>query len=119
MINKTPDKQTSLLAAFKDAKPPKIVRSVGDLNTVIADGEPFYRHDKIRIPDMGNILCAPYDNHFVFRDTRKLGWTLFCTCGSVAVVIGYDAYKKDASPGPEMLVCYAHAGGNRHADGST
>jgi hypothetical protein len=119
MINKAPDKQQAVLAAFKDAKPPKIVRVVGDLNSIIADNKRFYRHDRIHIPDMGNILCASYDNQFIFRDTRKLGWTLFCSCGSVAVVVGYDAYKKDASAGPEMLVCYAHAGGNRHADGST
>lgn len=125
MIDDKQDKQQALLSAFKDAKPPKIVRSVGDLNTVMVDNKRFYRHDRIHIPGMeekgnsGSILCAPYDNHFIFRDVRKLGWTLFCTCGSPAVIIGYEAYKKDASPGAELLVCYAHAGGNKHADGST
>lgn len=109
----------ALQAAFKDAKAPKIVRVVGDLNTVEADGMKFYRHDKLHIPAMGNINCAPYDNHFIFRDTRKLGWTLFCTCGSPAVVVGYNAYARDASPGAEMLVCFTHSRNNKHADGSS
>lgn len=112
--------QQALEDAFKNATPPKIVRSVGDLNSVLADGKLFHRRDKIDIPSMGNILCAPYDNQFIFRDIRKMGWTLFCSCGSPAVVVGYDAYKRDASKNSgELIVCYTHSRNNKHADGSS
>lgn len=108
--------------AFAHAKAPTIVRSVGDRNRVVANGKEFTRQKSIIIPGMENknIQCAPYDNHFIFRDTRSLGWTLFCSCGAPAVVVGYNAYRKDASKNQgELLVCYAHAQTNRHADGST
>lgn len=98
--------------------PPKVVRSIGDLKQVTVDGKKFYRQPSIHIQDMGTTLCAPYDNHFVFMDARRRGWTLFCTCGSIACVVGYDAYKNDASPQGQLLVCYYHAATGKHTDGS-
>lgn len=104
--------------------PPTIVRSVGDLKSVIADGKTFHRQDKILVPDIGVVTVAPYDNHFIYRDTRRLGWTLFCTCGSPAAVFNYDAYKDSASRQGAMLLCMMHAGAvngvfGKHADGSS
>lgn len=104
--------------------PPKIVRSIGDLKSVVADGKTFYRQDRIYIPGIGNVKCAPMDNHFIYRDTRRIGWTLFCTCTSPAAVFNYDAYKHDASYSGTMLLCMMHCGAvtgipGQHADGST
>lgn len=99
--------------------PPKIVRSVGDLKSVVADGKTFYRLDKIHIPDIGTVAVAPYDNHLIFRDVRRKGWTLFCSCGSVACVVGYDVYGKDASRQGALLVCYYHSTYGKHVDGSS
>lgn len=104
--------------------PPKVVRSVGDLKSVVADGKRFYRQEKIHIPDMGTVAVAPYDNHLIFRDVRRKGWTLFCSCGSPACVVGYDAYKQDASRQGALLVCMMHSGvatgvSGKHVDGSS
>ena len=108
-----------LVDALRNAKPPKIVRSVGDLNRVTADGKVFTREKFIYIPNMGVVNCAPYDNHFIFRDLRHKGWTLFCSCGAPAIVVGYDAYKKDGSNQGQLVVCMFHSSNNRHSDGSS
>jgi hypothetical protein len=44
-----------------------------------------------------------------------------CACGGAAVIVGSNAYKKDASATDtgKMLVCYTHANTGRHADNST
>jgi hypothetical protein len=79
-------------------------------------GEPFNRF----------VLCADYDTHFVYDDpeARKgtIGrWTPVCTCGSAAGVVGYNAYKQDASPSAgmvtgELVVCLIHAQTGLHAN---
>lgn len=100
----------------------KIVRHVGDLKSAYLpqDGTTVRRVDKIAIKDMGEFKCSPYDNEFVFRHVfRDRGWTLYCTCGSPACIVGYDAYAKDASPSGQMIVCMHHAQFNRHMDGSS
>lgn len=64
------------------------------------------------------IQCAPYSEHFLYDD--KYGpWTPMCTCGGYGGIVGYNAYKKDASPTDtgEMIVCVIHAETGRHADG--
>lgn len=112
--------QSRMMEAIRLTKPPKIVRNVGDLNKVVADGITYTRQQQIHIPDMGTFACAPYDNHFVYRDrTNRIGWKLFCTCGGAAVVAGYEAYKKDASAQGQMILCLQHANTGRHADGSS
>ena len=65
------------------------------------------------------IQCAPYDTHFIYDD--KLGpWSPMCTCGSAAGIVGYNVYKKDASPTDtgELIICLFHGQYGRHADGS-
>lgn len=98
--------------------PPKVVRSIGDRKSAEVDGKRFYRVKSVNLQDIGVVQCAPYDSHFVLVDERRKGWTLFCTCASIAVVVGYDAYKKDASPQGQLLVCYHHALTGKHVDGS-
>ena len=92
-----------------------------------ADGYTVHRSDVIFF-DGRLVKCSPYDNHFVYVDpSKKIGrWTTMCSCGSPAVVAGYKAYARDASPTTsaestvpgEMVVCYIHAITGRHADGS-
>lgn len=68
------------------------------------------------------ILCASYDNHFIYLDPMaykiKGRWSTMCTCGAPAVIVGYDAYKSDASNQGVMLVCMIHAQTGRHGEGS-
>lgn len=90
---------------------------------VTVDGNKVYRKEKVYIPEWGAFAkCAPYDNHFVYLDTsNKVGrWFAVCTCGSPAVLVGFDAYKRDSSKEPlPMLVCYAHASIGTHTTDSS
>jgi len=71
------------------------------------------------------IKCSPYDNHFIYDD-KKGPWTPMCSCGAMAGIVGYDAYKQDASPSTskeglipgEMIICLIHGQTGHHADGS-
>lgn len=102
-------------------------------SAVTTDGNTVQRTDKIWFgePDHKFVACAPYDNHFVYDDPEvnkgvKYRWTPMCTCGSPAGIVGYNAYREDASPSSggigltpgELIVCLAHAQYGRHADGS-
>lgn len=95
------------------------------------DNYKVYRTDKIFVPEFFRFVkCAPYDNHFIYEDPEFLKgtlgrWFAMCTCGSNAVIVGYNVYKDDASPSSgsglqtgEMLVCYRHAEFGKHADGT-
>lgn len=86
-------------------------------------GDKVFRTEKIFFLEMARfVACAPYDNHFVYDNpSKKSGmWTPMCTCGSPAVIVGYNAYKQDASPSEngEMIVCLSHAQTGKHADGT-
>lgn len=91
-----------------------IIKQKGDPNKATTlDGYEVYRQEKIFIPEMGGFVrCAPYSSHFVYLDpTNKKGrWFAMCTCGSPAVIVGYDAYERDQSYNEgAMLVCLYHA----------
>lgn len=98
----------------------------------LSDGSKIYRNKegKIWIESIGRpVKTVDYDNHFVALDpSKKRGrWFALCSCGSPAVIAGYNAYKHGASAGNsedgmvagEMLVCYLHSMYGRHADNST
>lgn len=111
-----------------------IIRQFNSPNSALTQGGyEVKREEKLYIPTMNKwVMCAPYDNHFVYIDPTPISktstdrrWLLMCTCGSPAIVVGYNAYKNNASPAiggdtpGEMLVCYFHAQYNRHAENST
>jgi len=112
-----------------------IIRQFNSKNTAITHGgHSVSRMEQLYFPEptARMVACAPYDTHFVYDDPEvakgtKFRWTPMCTCGSPAGIVGYNAYKDDASPSPgdgiarmpgEMVVCLAHAQYGRHADGS-
>ena len=85
------------------------------------EGLKVVRQDKIFVKSYNALIqCAPYTDHFIYYDTsRTLGrWTLMCTCGSPAGIVGYDAYKQDASPQGAMIICLCHARMGSHQDGT-
>lgn len=123
-------KSTTDLSPLKKFNVPKVIKHVGDLNeATLEDGTKVHRTDRIYFEGHGLVLCASYDNHFCFDwKSKKIGaWTPVCTCGSPAGIVGYNAYREDASPTTqeqssipgEMIVCLTHAQTGRHADGST
>lgn len=107
-----------------------IIRVAGKPNGVkLPDGKTITRpkDDKVTVPELGGtFLAAPYDNHFVYYhpDPEMGGSKLNCSCGSMASVVGYDAYKRDQSPtegsviNGAMAVCTHHAMFGKHSDGS-
>ena len=110
----------------------QVVRNVGDLKEAkLWDGTVVERQDYIFVGDYGLVKCAPYELHFVYATPEshhsKYGWGLYCTCGSIAGVVGLQAYSKLASPTDtgKMIVCIRHTtlkqtiGIGKHADGST
>jgi hypothetical protein len=118
----------------REFHPVKVIKRGGDLNTAkTADGAMVKRHESLYAgKEYGTVKCAPYDNQFIFVDP---GWEkgiigrsrFMCTCGSWAVIVGANVYKNDASPSTakestragQMLVCWAHATYQKHADGSS
>jgi hypothetical protein len=109
-----------------------IIKHRGDLNHAeTADGYKVHRQNKVWItePDGMNgrfIHCSPDDVHFIYIDpmwTKIKGrWFAMCSCGSPAVITGYDAYKEYGSPTSkeestrpgEMLICYQFLLNGKH-----
>jgi hypothetical protein len=93
------------------------------VNAKTLEGTWVERPEKIYIQSYQAIFpCLDYDSHFVYEDpttTRKYGSTLLCTCGSPAVVVGYDGYMKFASyQGEKVVACLHYTQNECHADGS-
>lgn len=105
-------------------------------SAVTLDGKEVRREDKLwysETDDKGYILtgryimCAPYDDHFIYADPmfhQIIGrWKYMCTCGSPAVIVGYDVYKDMASYATEgsikgeMLICKYHFENGVHQTG--
>jgi len=114
----------------RSGRAPKIVRNQGDLQTATLPDGTIVRRREYIVANGELVKCAPYELHFLYEtpDTAEnKGWGLWCTCGSIAGVVGYGAYSKLASPSStgKMLVCIRHTtlknneGVGRHADGST
>ena len=103
-------------------------------SAVTMEGHTVVRKDKIWLDDPNGygrfVACAPYDNQYIYLDPEYARGVVgkcatMCTCGSMAVIVGYNVYKQDASPAldstnpGEMLICYHHATFGRHSDGSS
>lgn len=111
------------------AASPRVVRAVGDAKrATLHDGTKVERKELIYVEGYGLIRCAPYELHFIYELPKHMkGWGLMCSCGSIAGVVGYDAYSKLAAPTDTgmIIVCVRHTtlknneGIGRHADDST
>jgi hypothetical protein len=100
-----------------------IIKFKGDPNTVtLVDGTKIQndRSDFIFVPEYGAMIRkAPYGNEFLFEVPKRIrGPSYLCSCGSVAIFIGSNAYGHLGSPEGLMLVCEHHTTYNRHADGA-
>jgi len=73
-------------------------------------GRKYHRQEKIFIPEWNQeVVCAPYDDHWIYA--TKMPWqsAYMCTCGSAAVVVGAGAKA--------MLICLHHATFGKHTTG--
>lgn len=103
---------------------PKIIRNHNDPNSAVTlNGRRVERLKEIYLPSEAYRRALPVlqtSMHFCFRDPDVArGTTLFCTCGSPAIIIGYDAYKKHSSYlGNEVISCHSFIQYGVHSDGS-
>lgn len=101
---------------------PTVIRNHNDPNhATTLNGIPVQREKFIYLPSHQTSLPVLQTSmHFCFRDaSRPYGSTLFCTCGAMAIVVGYEAYKdKNAFIGSEVIVCHNYIQYGSHADGS-
>lgn len=107
---------------------PKIVRNQGDLKSAkLWDGTVVERQDALWVDGYGLVKCINTELHFVYAAPKNhKGWGLWCTCGSLAGVVGYGAYSKLASPMGDgkiiacirLLTTKQNVGLAEHADGS-
>lgn len=100
---------------------PKIIRVYGKAKRANFQGETIEREDVIYIRSEGGLFrTIDTQDHFVYRRTRgTVGSTLMCTCGSIAGIFGFEAYRQFQSTNMGRIVCcVSHMNTKQHADGS-
>ena len=101
---------------------PQVIKHWNDPNNAITlRGVPVRREKEIFLRShQATLPVLPTSMHFCFVDTTvPRGTTLFCTCGSPAIVVGYEAYKRYQSyMGSEVIACHSFVQYGIHNDGS-
>lgn len=80
-------------------------------NVRTLEGRMVERRESLFVPaPVGNmVLCAPYIDHFIYREHRIGRPAYMCTCGSFGSVVTLDHGM--------MLVCHIHATTGEHTTG--
>ena len=105
-------------------------------SAITVDGKTVRREEKIWMEEFDDaeqvingrfVMCAPYSDHFIYKDPMwkmiKGRWSTMCTCGSPAIIVGYNPYADLSSPSTkgtikgEMLVCKWHLENGVHQTG--
>lgn len=101
---------------------PSVIKHWNDPNNAVTlNGIPVRREKSIWLDSYQTWLpVLPQSMHFCFRDMSvPRGTTLFCTCGSPAIVVGYEAYRKyNSYLGAEVIACHHFIQYGQHSDGS-
>lgn len=100
---------------------PNVIKTYGKARHVNLNGEMIDREDMIFVRSEGGwFRIIDTVEHFCFRRKKgTTGSTLMCSCGSIAGIFGYDAYRQFQSENMGKLICcvtYVHT--RRHADGT-
>jgi hypothetical protein len=102
--------------------PNNIIRRHNDANHAITlGGIPVEREKMIFLPSYRQWFPVLQTSmHFCFRDaSHARGTTLFCTCGAVGIIVGFEAYRKYSSfIGNEVISCHHFIQYGQHSDGS-
>lgn len=82
-------------------------------------GMTIEREEILFVPsERGWFRILDTQEHFCYRQNQFFGPTLMCTCGSVAGLFNYDAYRQFQSTNMGKLVCcVSYIETRRHADG--
>lgn len=102
-----------------------IIRFAGDRKTAemrLRTGQivTVHRQERIPIEYYGDVLCASYQEHFVFENPDKNPGSVkfLCTCGAMAIIISPEIYARqlhDQSPSGYILCCQMHIETGKHA----
>ena len=122
-------KQLKKIGVNRKGTAPKIVRNQGDLQQATLPDGTIVRRQEYLVVNGELVKCINSELHFVYEtpDTHTYkGWGLWCSCGSIAGVVGYSAYSKLASPSStgklvacvRLLTTKQNTGIAEHADGS-
>lgn len=100
---------------------PKVIKVYGRAKVAYLEGERIDREDLIFVPsERGWFPTIDTDNHFVYRQGKRLGSSLMCTCGSSAGIYLPDVYMRFTSVNKgRMVCCNSFMQTNRHGDGSS
>jgi hypothetical protein len=99
----------------------KVIHVHGRAKVAYDNGATIYREDKIFVPsERAWFQTIDTDSHFVYRQTRRVGSSLMCSCGSSAGIFNYEAYMKFSSINRGRIVaCVTHMNTSKHGDGSS
>lgn len=101
---------------------PKVIKVYGRAKRANFQGETIEREDIIFVPsERGWFRTIDTYDHFVYRRTRGTsGSTLMCTCGGVAGIFGFEAYRQFQTVNMGRIICCVmQMNTGQHADGST
>ena len=105
-----------------------IIRYRGQPNKATTlGGYSVERQEQVFVDEPGwNVFVkvAQYDDHFIYESPEyklgKIGHQKYlCTCGASGVVVGYSAFKKDASFEKALIVCQYERTYGHHATGGS
>ena len=99
----------------------KVIKVYGRAKVAHLQGERFDREGTIFVPsEKAWFETIDTDNHFVYRQGKRSGSSLMCTCGGSAGIFQYDAYMKFSSVNRgRIIACITHMNTGKHADGSS
>jgi len=100
---------------------PQVIHIHGTARKAYVEGETIYREDSIFVPsEPGWFPTIDTSDHFVYRQTKRQGSTLMCTCGSTGGIYLPEYYMRFTSINKGRMICcnsYIQNSGV-HADGS-
>lgn len=106
---------------LRSADLPNVIKSYGKARHVNLNGELIDREDVVFVKsEQGWFRIMDTVEHFCFRRKHGVqGSTLMCSCGSIAGIFGYEAYRQFQSTNMgRLLCCVKYVYERQHADGT-
>lgn len=101
---------------------PNVIKIYGKARHANDGGEVIDRPDVVYIPSEREwFRTIDTVEHFCYRRKHgTVGSTLMCSCGSIAGVFNFEAYRRFQSVNMgRILCCVSYVNTGKHADGTT
>ncbi len=98
----------------------QVIHVHGRARKAYVEGETIYREESIFVPsERAWFPTVDTNDHFVYRQEKRRGSSLMCTCGSIAGIYLPDVYMRFQSVyRGRMICCNALMQNRKHADGT-